>query len=218
MANRKHGDGRQPRVGPMHLFAAAAILGLLVMPVAFAGSGGPGAAKSAKITKQIKKLKRRLAAVEARPDQVGQVQASLPPSGPAGGDLAGIYPNPLIGPNAVASDEVVNNSLTGVDIAENTVNIPRAWALVNDPPGTPPAGDPAAAPGFFQGVNNINDGDDGVGQAEGLQCYDLDFVPDLVLVTPQITGIQGDTTVRAERGDPFGLCGAGYDAQVSIRD
>ena len=59
LRTRRQLDPSASRVGPSHLLDAAAILGLLVMPVAFAAQG-PDASKSASLTKQIKGLKKRV--------------------------------------------------------------------------------------------------------------------------------------------------------------
>ena len=46
---------------------------------------------------------------------------STVPSGPAGGDLTGSYPSPLIGPNAIGGAEVANGSLGQDDITLSAV-------------------------------------------------------------------------------------------------
>jgi hypothetical protein len=84
--------------------------------VASASDTSAPATKSATATKQIKKLQRklasvetRLAALEAKPSPVTPaIPTSLPPSGPAGGELAGTYPDPTIG------------TVSGLDLADST--------------------------------------------------------------------------------------------------
>ena len=54
-------------------------------------------------------------AVTASKIAPGVIPTTLPPSGPAGGDLTGLYPNPLL----------ANGSVTGVKIADNSVTTPK---------------------------------------------------------------------------------------------
>jgi len=53
--------------------------------------------------------------------KVTSVPASFPPSGAAGGDLAGSYPDPDLKADAVTSAKILDGTISGADIANATI-------------------------------------------------------------------------------------------------
>jgi hypothetical protein len=109
------------RIKPIYPALAAAVLGLLVMPIAVAGAAAHGPPRAtANSTVTINQLEQQILRLRSR---VGTLERNgTVPRGPAGGALQGSYPNPFLGPGAVREGNIGVGAVGTAELFPGSVN------------------------------------------------------------------------------------------------
>lgn len=122
---------QRTRIKHIPCLLAAALLGLVVMPIAVATANGPLAITSAtgakphgqatlnSLKKQVTSLTRRIAVLERAS---ADLRGGARPVGAAGGSLAGSYPNPSLAAGVVGRRQFANDAVASPQIADGSVS------------------------------------------------------------------------------------------------
>ena len=151
---------------------------------------------------------------------------TLPPSGPAGGGLAGTYPDPSLAGSSVGGAQIVDGSITNDDISPSAG---ISYSKISGAPGTlPPSG--AAGGGLAGTYPNPSIAGSSVG---GAQIVDGSIANNDISLSAAIAGTKispdfGSQTIYASaaniagdcsvKGTVRGTAGTSYGGQIRTRD